>query len=127
MSQEKRRAAEQWGREAEAIAADYLRSKGYTINAQRWKGGRCEIDIIAQFDDTVVLIEVKARRSGTQDPVEAVDDKKMRQMVRAADIYIGAFESRHFYRFDIIAITGDSSSYTINHIKDAFLAPLKTS
>lgn len=127
MSKEARRAADQWGREAEAIAADYLRSQGYTINAERWKGAHCEIDLIAQFDDTVVLVEVKARRSGSQDPVDAVDDKKMRQMARAADIYIGGFESRHFYRFDIIAITGNSSSYTINHIKDAFLAPLKTS
>lgn len=120
-----RQEAEKWGCIAEEIAADYLRKQGYTVREQRWKGsGKFEVDIIAQADDTIILAEVKARKGDCQDPVDAVDLKKMKQMVRAADSYIGAFDTPFYYRFDIIAVTGNEKDYSLEHFPDAFLSPL---
>lgn len=126
MNQASRQHAEKWGREAEAIATEYLRGLGYVIREQRWTGGgHFEVDIIAQQDDTIILVEVKARKENSVDPVDTVDETKMRRLVIAADSYIGRLSSRFYYRFDIVAITGSSDSYTLRHIPDAFLSPIK--
>jgi len=41
-----------------SVAATYRRL-GYTITAQRWRGSRGEVDLIAYNKETVVFIEVK--------------------------------------------------------------------
>ncbi len=127
-SVEKRKRAESWGKEAEQIAADYLLGLGYTIRERNWKvAGRFEIDIIAQYEDNIVLVEVKARDGRHTDAVDAVDNHKMRQMVRAADAYIGNLSEPYYYRFDIIAITGCPGDYKLDHYPNAFLSPLSGS
>lgn len=125
---QKKHEAGDWGKTAERIAAEYLMAEGYAIRERNWKlPGRIEIDIIAQKDDNIVLVEVKARSGKHTQPVDAVDMAKMRQMVRAADIYIGNLREPYFYRFDIIGVTGNASHYTLQHFPNAFLSPLKGS
>ena len=58
-----RKAAEKRGRRAEALAALFLRLKGYRILARRLKTPVGEIDILARDKDTLVFVEVKARAS----------------------------------------------------------------
>lgn len=117
--------SKEWGKKAENIAAEFLISNGYVVRERNWRVGKTiELDIIAQSEDTIIFVEVKARNGKWEDPVEAVDDKKIRKMVRGADIYLKK-ESRPFaYRFDIIAITGTEDNYTLDHYPDAFLPPL---
>lgn len=127
-SVDKRKNAEVWGKEAEQIAADYLLGLGYTIRERNWKvSGRFEIDIIAQHEDNIILVEVKARDGRHTEAVDAVDSHKMRQMVRAADAYIGKLSEPYYYRFDIVAITGDRNNYKLDHYPNAFLSPLSGS
>ena len=58
-----RRRNEARGRNAEAIAAWFLRAKGYRILARRVRTHVGEIDLIARHGDTLVFVEVKARRA----------------------------------------------------------------
>lgn len=54
---------ERAGRRAETLAAAYLRLKGYRILARRLRRPPIEIDILAQTGDTLVLVEVKYRKT----------------------------------------------------------------
>ena len=56
-----RSAAYRLGLRAEALAALFLRLKGWRILARRYKAGTGEIDIIARRGRTVIFVEVKAR------------------------------------------------------------------
>jgi putative endonuclease len=58
-----RRRNEQRGRNAEAVAAWFLRLKGYRILARRVRTRAGEIDLVARQGDTLVFVEVKARRA----------------------------------------------------------------
>ena len=56
-----RRQRDRRGRRAEAIAAWFLRARGYRILAQRVRTRVGEIDIVARHRDSLVFVEVKAR------------------------------------------------------------------
>lgn len=116
----------EWGKQAETIVAEHLIRQGYTIRERNWSPmhGHVEIDIITQKENTLIFIEVKARQSVDYDPAEAVDDKKIRRLVRAAESYLRQQEYDFEYRFDIITIVGSPEEYTLDHIEDAFLPPL---
>lgn len=58
-----RRRNDRRGRSAETIAAWYLRAKGYKVLARRIRTAVGEIDIIARKGDSLVFVEVKARRT----------------------------------------------------------------
>lgn len=114
-----------FGKEAEEVACGYLQQKGYIIHETRWRSGHKEIDIIAQEGNMLVIVEVKARAAGSlQAPEDAVDERKIRNLVRAADTYIRSHNINLDTRFDIIAINAGPNGYDINHIIDAFWPPI---
>lgn len=117
-----------FGEFAEQLAAEHLLTQGYTIMERNWrpKNSHLEVDIIAQREDTIVFAEVKARGLDSDDPADAVDEKKQRRLARAAETYLASQPYDFFYRFDIITITGDENEYTLEHYPDAFLGPLVT-
>lgn len=51
------------GRLGEEVALKHLREKGFTIRNTNWRFGKDEIDIIAEKDEYLVIVEVKTRRS----------------------------------------------------------------
>lgn len=112
-----------WG---EQLAAEKLIADGWTIVERNWRMGHLEIDIIAQKDDTIVVAEVKTRSSHEEDPLEAVDKRKIANMVRSADTYLHMKGLTFSVRFDLFAITGRPGDYRLEHIPDAFYPPLKT-
>lgn len=118
-----------WGKEAEKIAMEYLVARGMPILEQNWSpaGGHKEIDIISRKDNFIIFVEVKARSGKDGDPIDAMTATKVRNLVRCADSYLRSVPGDHWeYRFDIIAITGNSEKHEIEHLEDAFLPPLKT-
>ena len=114
----------EFGKFAEEIATQYYVAKGYAILERNWHHGKSEIDIIAQINNIIVFIEVKARSGKDLDAVGAVTFDKMRRMARAANTYIRNKNGDYEYRFDIFALTGNFSDYKTEAIEDAFLAPL---
>lgn len=118
--------ANKWGHQAELIVKEYLQTKGYTVRETNWrpKSSRSEIDIIAQKDDTIIFVEVKARKDKDFDPADAVTPDKIRKLVRGANSYLDIQQFDFFYRFDVATVSGTPDDYTLDYIEDAFLPPL---
>ncbi len=115
----------QWGQQGEQLAVDLLRTKGYSIRHCNWHAGRKEIDIVAEKEGTLVIVEVKTRSNDDYGlPEEAVDSWKIKRLIASADAYIKKYEIDEPVRFDIISITGNQSDYHIEHLEDAFFPPL---
>lgn len=114
------------GKEGEKKAEEYLLTRGYVIRDVNWKSGKLELDIVAHKDNTLVFVEVKTRGSRKYEwPEEAVDERKIRNLVDAADAYIHFFNLPFDVRFDVIAIVRESDGcFSIDHIEDAFYPPL---
>lgn len=127
MTDKKREAAKDWGRQAETIVCEFLISKGYTVRERNWrpKSSKSEIDIIAQKDDTIVFVEVKARSDRDVDPTEAMTKDKIKNVVRGANSYLLAQEETFYYRFDVAAVNGNTDDFTLDYLEDAFLPPLR--
>ena len=113
-----------WGQEAEQIAAEYYLKDGYTIRERNWRMGHLEIDIILEKDRTIVFVEVKARKPGNQDPIDAVDKSKRRRIINAADVYMRTLPMLYQYRFDIVTFTGSRDDFKMELYEDAFLPPV---
>lgn len=115
---------------AEQAAADWLVAHGYIIRERNWspRHGHVELDIIAQKDDVIAFVEIKARTSDFMDPVEVVTPRKISNLVRASNAYLLALPAAEAdmlqARFDIMAISGALGSWEIEYIQDAFLPPL---
>jgi len=114
------------GIEGENIAATYLINKGYTIIERNWYSTHKELDIIAGYEDWIIVVEVKTRTGFTWEPPEdAVNDKKIRRIVKAAHHYICLHQIDAPVRFDVISIIKENDNWIIEHFEDAFLAPYK--
>lgn len=118
--------AREWGAQAEQIAFEYFVRSGYVVRERNWRTGasHLEVDMILEREGTIVFVEVKARSGKWNDGFAAVDEKKIRNLVRAADKYITANNLDFEYRFDIVVLHGTPSDHTVTHIEDAFLPPL---
>ena len=113
-----------WG---EDIACELLITKGHAIRERNWRHGPFEIDIISIKGNRIIFTEVKTRTDNYVDPLEAINRKKIIRMAKSANAYIKFFDLPHEPQFDIILIVGTpESSYSIEHIPDAFLPPLTT-
>jgi putative endonuclease len=109
------------GRLGEEIALRHLAEMGYDILETRYKFLGAEIDVIAETKTHLVFVEVKLRFTDTYgDPWEAVNPKKRRRIVLAADGYIKSSPSEKEPRFDIISIVYLGGKPRITHIEDAF-------
>jgi putative endonuclease len=94
-----------FGRKAEILAIDYIRSLGYRVVASGYRTRDGEVDIIAWDGEILVFIEVKARRS-SEPGEDSVGSSKQRRIIRAAQTYIARHRLQQKpHRFDILAIT----------------------
>ena len=109
------------GKLGEELAVEYLQKQGYTILETNWVFLKAEIDIIAQKENILAVVEVKTRSSldfGL--PQDFVKPKKIQLLVKAVNEYVIAKNLDVEIRFDIIAIHNEAKGFTIDHIDDAF-------
>ena len=118
-----REAPQNTGKVGEDLATVELWHLGYAILARRYRTRYGEIDIVAQDGETIVFVEVKARRSGQfGTAAEAVTPWKQRRIAAMALDYLSWSDRLESpCRFDVIAIDGfGTDTVTIQHIKSAF-------
>ena len=111
-----------FGNLAEDLAVEYLEKKNYRIIARNFRYQKAEIDIVAEFDDLIVVTEVKARSYNTLiEPQEAVTKKKIKSIVMCTDFFMQDQTIDKEVRFDIITVLPDEKGVLqLTHIEDAF-------
>jgi putative endonuclease len=94
------------GAQAERLAADHLERRGYRVidRNYRYRGG--ELDLVARDGDTLVFVEVRARRSAAHGaPFETVGREKQRRVARTAEHWLVTHGlTRAFARFDVVSV-----------------------
>jgi putative endonuclease len=109
----------QLGASGEDLAAEFLEKLGYKIINRNLRFKVGEIDILAQDNKTIVIVEVKTKRFVHQGlPEEQVDyfkKKKLRLLGRA----ISQQYLDQPIRIDVIAIDETDFEPKINHIINA--------
>lgn len=109
------------GKFGEELAVAFLQQNGYEILETNWTFQKAEIDIIAQKENILAVVEVKTRSSiefGL--PQDFVKPKKIQLLVKAINEYVISNDLDVEVRFDIIAIHKEGRKYTIEHIEEAF-------
>lgn len=109
------------GKLGEELAVEFLQKEGYEILETNWTFQKAEIDIIAQKENILAIVEVKTRSSlefGL--PQDFVKPKKIQLLVKAVNEYVVSKNIDIEVRFDIIAIHKEGKSFVIEHLKDAF-------
>ena len=109
----------------ENLAATYLIKNGYKILERNFVFERAEIDIIAEKNNTLVIVEVKTRSSELfETATELVSSRQVKQIIAATEGYINLKDVDLETRFDVIAIILDERPPKIEHITEAFYPTL---
>jgi putative endonuclease len=113
------------GKKGEEAAREMLINKGYSILHTNWVTGKLELDIIATFENTLVIVEVKTRdKLDYGSPSDMITNTKIRNIVNATDSYIHKFDINMDIRFDVVSVVKKDENYIPEHIEDAFYPPL---
>ncbi len=116
ISVSRRRKSELQGRPAEDFVAAVWTSKGFSVLGQRVRMPAGEIDLVVADSETLLFIEVKARRSFS-DAAYAVLPRQQKRLLAAAEGAMAANPDwcRPSARFDVALVCGG----VIEHIEDA--------
>jgi putative endonuclease len=110
------------GREAEDLAAAFLRDRGFEILDRNHAIPRGEVDLVCREGEVLCFVEVRSRGSEAQGgPEETVGRRKARRVVAAATDWAlrhGALEDA--IRFDVVAVTFVGGAPRIEHFRAAF-------
>lgn len=111
----------QLGKKGEQLAVDFLIENGYDIVERNYRFNKAEVDIIAQKEDVLAIIEVKTRSTADfGNPQDFVKPKQIKNLVKAVDEYVTVNNLEIDVRFDIIAIVKEEKQFNIEHLEDAF-------
>ena len=111
-----------WG---EALAAEYLRKKRYTLVAAGYRCKFGEIDLIVKNRQYLVFVEVKTRKTAQfARGAEFVDRRKQDRLRITASLYLSQNPTALQPRFDVIEIYAPEGPATVRpevyHLEDAF-------
>lgn len=110
------------GTKGEKLAVEFLQNNGYKILERNWRFKKIEIDIIAQKNNMLAIVEVKTRSSNYfGNPQDFVNQKKIRLLVEGVNQYVISKNIDLEIRFDIIAIIKTPTQFKIEHLENAFL------
>jgi len=111
-----------FGELGETIAARWLEHHGYSVLARRWRSGHRDVDVIVERDGIVAFVEVKTRAAMEfGDPVEAVNARKQRSLVRSAREWMARDgNGTREYRFDVIGVLLREQKVWVRHVESAF-------
>ena len=110
-SQLKPTARQGLGRTGERLAAETLMSKGYRILERNFRCRQGEIDLVAEDEQDIIFVEVKARRGVSFGlPEDALTMRKRRKLVEVASYYLDFHTcSDRSWRIDVVAVQFSSN------------------
>lgn len=93
------------GRQGEDAAVGWLRANGYLLHERNWRNGRYEIDIVAEKQGVIHIVEVKTRRAGgIVSPEQSITPAKESALRHAAAAYLAQHRLVGEVEFDLIAV-----------------------
>ena len=111
----------QLAKSGERVASEHLNSLGYSIIGQNVRVGAWEIDLICQFNNEIIFVEVKTTGANYR-PEDRVSNSQQKRLFQAAERWMvkSRLESQPA-RFDLVVVefnaqTGDCR---IDHHIDA--------
>ena len=114
----------QIGKIGEDLACGLLTGKGYAIIKRNAIVGGVEVDILAQHDSRLVIVEVKTRKADHWDPHFGLDREKMRRLCRAGASYVKSQNLPLEVQIDAVLIVNNpDGSSSIDHLEDIALPP----
>lgn len=111
----------EFGKEGEQIAVDFLLKKGYSIVYRNYRYLKAEVDILAQKKNILAVVEVRSRSSDfIENIADTITPKKIKLLVMAADYYVTEANLDVEVRFDIITILKNKRRFELEHLENAF-------
>lgn len=109
------------GKKGEQLAVNFLIENNYNIVERNYRFEKAEVDIIAQKENILAIVEVKTRSSiDFGNPQDFVKPKQIKNLVKAVDEYVTTNDLDVEVRFDIIAIVKEKGTFKIEHLENAF-------
>ncbi|MFV0449418.1 MAG: YraN family protein [Vibrio sp.] len=109
------------GQHFEQMAADYLCRHGLIVIEKNFLARGGELDLIMKQRDTLVFVEVKYRNSQAYGhAAECVTRQKQQRLIKTANWWMlkrGLNADTTDFRFDVIAIHGDTVHSDSKHIE----------
>lgn len=110
------------GKKGEDRASAYLTENGFTILFRNWRTKKGELDIIAEKNDIIIFVEVKALPSGSLETLSReLDQRKQKRITETAKRFLAINRkyNNRIIRFDVIVI--DMPGFpSVYHIENAF-------
>ena len=106
------------GQLGENLAKEFLKKKGYKIIDANYRTKLSEIDLIAQFKDIMVFIEVRTRTGDKFGmPEQSLTKKKVNKVVKNAQMYMLYKGYADKYRIDAVCVVLDKNKklLRLNH------------
>lgn len=112
-----------FGYHAEQQIAQALQKTGFEILTRNYTVRGGEIDIIATDDQTVIFVEVKARRKQYFDSGQVITPSKQRKIIYTAKTYLSHHPALFdkVCRFDVALVEYINQTSTVTYIPDAFM------
>lgn len=115
------------GKAGEQIAQEFLIKQGYIIRETNWRLNKLEIDIVAEGNGVLHIVEVKTRSHDDKfDPLRSITEAKKRRLIRAANGYMSYHQLKMEIQFDVIVIVGRAENFDLQYIPNAFYPRLRT-
>ncbi|WP_421813503.1 YraN family protein [Flagellimonas sp.] len=110
-----------FGKLGEQKAVDFLKASGYEIKARNYRYLNAEVDIIAEKEGFLVIVEVKSRNKGfLEDISDAISPKNIKLLTMAADHFVAKKDLDLEVRFDIITVIKNGRNFNVEHFENAF-------
>lgn len=94
------------GKEGESLGAAYLLEKGFAILYRNWRYRHWEVDAIAHKENVLHFFEIKTRRTRQFGfPEDNVDNKKIKNLINAAEEYLYRNPQWKRIQFNILSIS----------------------
>ena len=111
------------GRAAEAAAARHLERSGYRILTANFRAKGGELDLVAEDDGVLAIIEVRYRASDRYGGGAAsITHSKRSRIVRAAKFLLATHPplAKLPARFDVVEVSGSADDFRCDLIRGAF-------
>jgi putative endonuclease len=110
-----------FGKQGELMAEQFLVNKGYKIIARNYRFGKGEIDLISTHQDMLIFVEVRARKDEEIIRVtDTISKKKKHLLLKTANHFVEQRDIDLECRFDVITLIGYGKP-TIQHIQEAIV------